>query len=419
MNRRSDRGDGWRLHAAWAFAAAAMVACAPLVKSATAEPDKPAPKAGEPQRAAIEGAMNQMKQAVLAGDGAAYLAHVVPAAGRLGDAVFRKEQENWAKDFKGHVPAEFDLVIDDEATPARFTAERAEFDLKMKWRMSAPEGQPPRRSREVAMPVVFRLDDQRPESGWLFAGENWVVVEGEEGVGIRVMCSAGLERAARDAVAVFPEVRRHVEEGFEEKVPHVQEVKIYASMRHLQASIYLSYVDSLGGWNEPGESIKVLGSAATSKAALRPLLAHEFGHVATFEYGPHATDIPWWILEGVAEMSSEEFSKNLWDMTERMVRNWARADTLAKWDDITDFRSTPTRLHMYVYRQGQHMVGYISDKYGRAGRNAWLRAMAQGKSLDEATKEALHLSFDDLDRQWRASLVDPPPEKPKKEEHQE
>src|SRR5690606_2758355 len=108
---------------------------------------------------------------------------------------------------------------------------------------------------------------------------------------------------ANHAVRALPEVRERIipEMGLEdddELRDRVQHIKIYTSMAHLQFSIYMSYTDPLGGWNEPGESIKILAARDLSRRAVRMLLGHEYGHVASFQYGPQATDMPWWILEG-------------------------------------------------------------------------------------------------------------------------
>jgi hypothetical protein len=73
---------------------------------------------------------------------------------------------------------------------------------------------------------------------------------------------------------------------------------------------------------------------------------------------------------------------------------------------MADFRKTEKKWMTHVYKQGHHMHGYISEKWGRAGRNSWLRAMANGKTIDEATKEVMGMPFSDLDAQWRASLTE-------------
>lgn len=363
-------------------------------------------------RTSIEETLAAMERAVLAGDAGAYLDLVIPADGPDGDPVFRQEQVNWAADLQsdhGGAPAEFDLAIADVPDrPPRFWPQRAEFELIMTWRMppADPVGSAgrarPSRARSISFPVVFKNIDGR----WLYAGENWIVFQGE---GVTVRTVEGFEDVARRVVDLWPEVRSHVESGFEippSGLPH-QEVKIYGDMRHLQASIYLSYADPLSGWNEPGEAIKIVGSHSSSPAMLRPLLAHECGHVATFAFGPHATDAPWWLVEGAAELAAEAFSPAMSRLTDDLVRDWARSESLADWSDLTDFRTVSPRLSGHVYRQGHHMLAYVSTTHGRAKRNAWLRAIAQGRTLEEATVEALGVTFADLDAAWRADLLAP------------
>ena len=400
-----------------ALAAAIALAPSPALLGAVAPTVLPAVHA---DRAAIEEVLASMERAVLAGAAAAYLEHVVPADGPDGDPVFRQEQIAWASDLKndhGGAPASFTLRIADGADrPADFWPQRAEFELVMTWRMGPAKGdaaadggggtrRDSRRERErsVSYPVVFKNIDGR----WLYAGENWIVVKGD---GVVARTVEGFEDVARLVVEAWPAVKAHVEEGFEIPAPGlpVQEVKIYGDMRHLQSSIYLSYVDSLSGWNEPGEAIKIVGRYSSSPAALRPLLAHEFGHVATFSFGPKANDAPWWILEGAAELASEAFNTSLARMTDDVVRAWARSDQLADWSDLADFRTIPPRLGGHVYRQGHHMLAYISSTHGRTARNTWLRALGQGRTLDEATIDALSMTFAELDAAWRAHVTAEP-----------
>jgi hypothetical protein len=130
------------------------------------------------------------------------------------------------------------------------------------------------------------------------------------------------------------------------------------------------------------------------------LVAHEFGHVATFELGAHANKMPWWVLEGVAELSAEQWGRK----PQNAVKAWAKAGRLAPWDGLADFETVEAKWRGHVYTQGHHMLGYVSERFGRDGRVAWLTAMAAGKSIDEASREAFSLSFPDLDAAWRATL---------------
>lgn len=424
-----------RIHPALAAAAFALaLLLAPLAALAD----------GAKVRAAIEGVLAEMERAVLAGDAEAYLRHVA-----TDDAVFLQEQRMWAEDLKRHVPESFRLRIVDPAEraaneaasrgkegeaaaeqaavderPHEFGADRAVFELEMKWKMTVPRaegeaGDPRVIDRTVAYPVVFALvpTEDAPSGRWLYRGEHWIEVRAEPGDDAEAtrahrgenvaMCFPGYEEVSRRIVAMLPEIRAHVDTGFEQDVPHEQVVKIYPTMRHLQASIYLSYWDGLSGWNEPKESIKVLVRPDARRSQLMPLLAHEYGHVVTFEMGPKATDIDWWVLEGVAELAAEAFSPNSASRTEQQVLRWARAGKLAEFEQISDFRNTHKEVMGHVYRQGQHMAGYISQRFGRTKRNNWLRAMANGAGIDEASVKELGVpgGFAEIDRDWRAEVM--------------
>jgi hypothetical protein len=415
-------------------------------------------------RPAIEQVLGQMSSAAAAADADGYLSHVSHA-----DPIFFKEQSNWAKDLKRKPPAGVTFTIgearDDDAAP-EFGDSVARFEMVTTWSMPTSDGSEPR-ARDVSYPVRFVLEG----GNWLYAGEDWLVLEGgnedagghagNPGAGTpsvdsppkgasepaesdrpaprprderfqgsasrpepetaahahhnplertaRVKYFPGYEEVARRIVQVLPEVRDHVDEGFGERIPRAQEVKIYPSMRHLQESIYLSYVDGLSGWNEPGESIKILTRPTTSARALRSLLAHEYGHVATFALGPKANDMPWWILEGVAELAAERYVGNgSGHNAEAMVIMWHNAGRLSPWDDLADFHkvqeSAERDLQGKVYKQGQHMLMFISDTFGRDARTAWLREMANGRSVDEASRDALKMPFAEVDTKWRAAV---------------
>jgi len=350
-------------------------------------------------RAQLQSLLREMTDAVNAADQPRYLACV-----DLRDPCFGTEQRNWAKDLERKRPEKFEarLAEDDaELSPARDGSVAAK--VLFTWQM--PGG----KERTLTFPARF----VKGEKGLLYAGEDWRTLEAP---GVRVSFLEGSEDSAKAVAEVLPSVRAHVHgvfglEGDKDLTERTQQVKLYKSMKHLQQSIYLSYSDGLAGWNEPGESIKLMAMGA-GRGPVRTLLAHEYGHVATFQLGPKANDMPWWILEGVAELSAEHYSHNQGSVDKR-VRQWSESGKLVDWDKLADFHGEAVQHMAQVYTQGHHMVSYISERFGQDKRNAWMRAMSvsNSKSLDEATREVLALPFADLDAQWRASLKEPKPEK--------
>lgn len=361
-------------------------------------PDKPkaAPEpvpAPDAEVAKLNVLIERMTKAVLATDIAGYMACVDRA-----DPVFLQEQKNWAKDLERMPVSEFSIKAEKFRAEAPAVEGPGEIiaDLTMNWKIK--DGGSAR-----FLKYAGRFVDRKGE--WLYAGEHWKVMERE---GVRVFFDAGRESIATMICEIMPGIRAHVHEGFALTIDRVQEIKLYSSMQHLQQSIYLSYTDGLSGWNEPNESIKMIASAHPDKEGMTSVLAHEYGHVCTFELGPKANDAPWWVLEGVAELSSEFYDDN-GQFAQRAVRRMAKNGRLRDWASLSDFHNTKQADMQMVYTQGHAMLGYISERFGREKRIAWLKAMATGSTIDDASKAIFDQSFAELDSQWRESL------KPKEE----
>lgn len=345
----------------------------------------------------IDGLLNRVEAAVLASDAEAYLACIDTTV-----AEWATEQTNWAADLADHTPEMFELTLQSEPVATLDSANAVdpsavEADLRFAWKL------PDARECSIEIPARFTRADG---GDWRYAGEAWTSLASEDGQTIVLFLSDDLREVAESITEMMPEIREHVDAGFETHLDHPQVVKLYTDMRHLQQSIYLSYTDPLGGWNEPGEAIKIMASRGSGERQLRILLSHEYGHVATFTYHEEAAlHIPWWVAEGVAELAAEKYSgsRARQGMT-AAVRAWAQTDSLAAWEDMADFRETPASLHGHVYLQGHHFVGYVSERFGRSARNAWVRALASGVPLDEATRSSFGVGFEDLNAQWRESL---------------
>jgi len=337
-------------------------------------------------RFAIESMLRDLATACMAGDTDGYMKHV-----SQGDREFLNEQWYFARDLAKKPASECQWTISE----LNFNNHRATGLLTIEWTMLGAK------PRSVSFDVAFEQLPAEESGVWRYAGETW---KRHEAPGVLVLFDPQFKELPARVADAFLHVRSHVEAGFlltnKQLSTRTQKLKLYKTMKHLQASICLSYVDGLSGWNEPGESIKLLAREQSTPKSLHYLIAHEYGHVATFELGPKANEIAWWILEGVAELSAES-----WGTTSQgIVSAWATHGRLAPWEEITNFETVRPKWRGHVYSQGHHMLGYISESFGREKRVAWLSALAAGATLDSATFEQLKLTFEQLDRNWRASL---------------
>lgn len=330
--------------------------------------------------------LDAMASSALAADREAYLEHVWD-----GEKTLQQEQWAWAKDLSRIAPdvLRFELV----GEPAIVDGE-AHADIKITWNTENWESH----DRTIDVPVRFIEDNGK----WLYAGRQWSELEGE---GVRVLYADGLGESAIRALDIWPEIKQNVEEGFKRTLDHPQVIKMYTSMPELQFSIFPAYVEPLGGWNEPMESIKLVGFDF-SAGHLRAVLGHEYAHALTFSIPPEeiaverAHAVPWWVHEGIAELATQGFTPNR-GRAQMAVEHWHRRGELQAWEDLSDFYTVDPSHYGQVYVQGRHMVSYVNDTFGDDARVEWIESMMMGASLEDASEQSLGKAWSEIDSDWR------------------
>ncbi len=340
--------------------------------------------------------VDAMQSAIDRLDIGAYMALIDPA-----DPVLITEHRAWFADLSAH-PVD-DLTMDIDADePIQLDADGSVLaTLRIRWQVPS-EGKP----RAYALPARFEPIGT-PNGQWHFVGRAWDVAL-HDTPGVRVYSDAKHESIARMALERAPILRERIAQdmGVDPAGGNLHEVvvKIFPRMSELQASIYPSYTDPLGGWNEPGESIKILGRDELPQERLDPLLAHEIGHAVSFEFGPEIINAPWWTLERIAEVAAGLF-RDSWERKNTRIARMAQRDDLREWNLLADFRGEANNHAMHVYLQGWSMIDYIDRTYSKTTRNAWFTRLAHGETLEQATRAVIGIGFDELDAQWQEELM--------------
>ncbi len=338
----------------------------------------------------LESTLSGMAASALAADREGYLEHIWQ-----GESTLVQEHWAWAKDLERIAP---DVLIYELTSEPELEGNEAFADLRITWNTENWAGP----DRVIEVPVRFVKEDGQ----WYFADRDW---EEKDGDGVRILYVAGLEESADRALEVWPGIKSSVEEGFKRTLDTPQVIKMYTSMAELQYSIFPAYIEPLGGWNEPMESIKLVGENF-SRGHLRSVISHEYAHAMMFAMPPQdvaverAHAVPWWVHEGIAEFASQGFTPNR-GRSQFAVEHWLDTGELRHWEELADFYTVKTEHYSQVYVQGRHMIGYIDETYGTDARRAMMEAFMEGMTLEEASEHALGESFAAVDEQWRASIA--------------
>ena len=340
--------------------------------------------------------LSAMESAIAVADTGAYMALV-----DMSDPVFATEQRAWITDLQSHPVDDVEVSLA-WSEPVRLQSDGSAIaPIEITWHIEGEE-----LDRHFAYQALF--EPMGASNGqWVFAGRAWDIFDNST-PGVRVYADGAHEDLAHLCADRVEHLRDTIAEnmGFDyaDTEPKEVVVKVYPDMSSLQASIYLSYTDSLSGWNEPGESIKILGRENYTTQRLDPLLAHEIGHAVSFEFGSEINLAPWWTLEGIAEVAAGLF-RDSWASKNKSIVHLAKKDDLRDWALLADFRGEANNHARHVYLQGWSMIDYIDRTHTIKVRNAWFAQLATGSTLDEASKAALGISFETLNTNWHQSLL--------------
>lgn len=354
----------------------------------------PGVKGGEHSESQILKTLEAMQTAIVEGDSGAYMAQLTTS-----DACFVTEQRAWFGDFDRNPVSSFDFEPLGELQRG-INGMSGVMELRVHWALESDGIE-----RSISYLARFYPVSVDLDGPWRYAGKVWRSGGYASDEGLRVFAEPDHVELAKNVRDVAPSIEDAIEQELERTLSEPLTIKIYPAMQELQFSIAPGYLDPLSGWNEPGESIKILGRDKMSTERIKSLLAHEIGHAVSFEFGEQIIDAPWWSLEGIAELVADEYRMDSVHKREQRVAKQVAQGDRRTWDQLSDFKGEALNHTGYVYTHGWSMIRFITQRFGSHQRNDWFAAMGQGASVESATKAVLGVSFEDLDRMWEAEMI--------------
>jgi len=354
----------------------------------------PGVKGGEHAEEQVLKTLEAMQTAVLAGDSGAYMAQV-----NTDDAYFATEQRAWFDDLSRNPVSDFRIEPLGRLSMG-LNSMTASLEIRVHWTLESDGIERSLTYLASFNPVSLDLDGP-----WRYAGKHWYGVRLHGEGGLRVFADQSHKELATDILTVVPHIQDSIERSIGRKLSDPLTIKVYPTVQELQYFVAPGYINMLSGWNEPRESIKILGREDVSAQRISALLAHEIGHAVSFEYGPEIINAPWWSLEGIAELVADPYRSSSVDSRHLSIAKQIEQGDRRSWEELSDFKGDALNHASYVYSQGWSMVRHITQRYGSKARNQWFTAMGNGATVQEATKRVLKVPLDDLNREWEMEML--------------
>ena len=356
----------------------------------------PTPSPADDVELALSRTTAAMEQAVRAADMKAYWQWLWP-----NDPVFLADQRGWATDWVAHPLAVFEI---DLFGVRQLSDDRAVARMTTRWRLAEQDGDGTAGGATIS--AIFYRNGER----WLFGGERWQVVE-LEGMRLYYFADEAVDESEQAQIMLdyLPAVYIGITRLFGYTPAHVAHIKLYESPITLHNWTRISR-PTLTRWNVPGESVKV---ALTDRLTppYEPEMGRELALFVLYDMAAERAEaLPWWLEAGVGEYGAAHFRtysqrhRVLREVTARAHAPVGAGDALLPWDALF----TPpvdTLAQTQATQQAYTLLHYITETHGDEARNAWLRAIAEGASVNEATRAQLGEGFSALDADWRAWLL--------------
>ncbi|MBX7193685.1 MAG: tetratricopeptide repeat protein, partial [Sandaracinaceae bacterium] len=197
--------------------------------------------------------------------------------------------------------------------------------------------------------------------------------------------------------AAFADMRRRY--GFTPQGP--VHVELFATTQHF--SVRTEGLPNLGVQGVCFGQVLTALSPRAGEFDWAQITTHELAHV--FHIQLSHNHVPRWFTEGLAEhetvMARREWRRENDPQLRRALDSGA-LPPLSRMNEAFTHARSPEAV-MTAYYASSRLVAYLADRFGFAVFPRMLRAWGEGRSTADVVQRVLHVSLDDLDRDWRTA----------------
>ncbi|NPA26658.1 MAG: hypothetical protein GXO36_03540 [Chloroflexi bacterium] len=191
--------------------------------------------------------------------------------------------------------------------------------------------------------------------------------------------------------------------------PPERTIRIYVYATYQDWATAIQYAPNwAGGHADPAQAVVLVygGLTPESRVELQRQVAHEVAHVVLYEamnrlVGPGGYErLPWWLVEGIPSLAEPYPHPEYFLLLEEAAQQ-NKLIPLAELCQAENVLSHDEDYIRLAYAEANSVTTHIHGRYGPAGLQGLLQAYGMGASCQDGPRQALGLSLNELEEEWR------------------
>jgi hypothetical protein len=223
-----------------------------------------------------------------------------------------------------------------------------------------------------------------------------------EGSDLVVRYDEPLKNAAREVIELYPRIKHELEGilGWEiDFKPSILLIRENARFQEITANPYII------AFAIPGKHLIVIDYSKMniSPFTLEVTLKHEMCHVLLGSNIPDER-LPRWLNEGFCQWVTGGIAELMIDDRQPSLSKASLSHRLIPLTLLSRRFPGDKNQLILAYEESKSVVDYMVTKYSRSGVVSILDHLREGDTIDEATREGLLLTLDELEKGWTQYL---------------
>jgi len=230
------------------------------------------------------------------------------------------------------------------------------------------------------------------------AAEQKILDTGE----LAVVYDTGLDRTARQALAVYSDIKEELETSFQWRLDFRPTLVLINDKNRFRQ---MAGHELVVAYALPKKKVVVIDNSKmnVSPFTLQTTFKHELCHLL-LHHKISDDNLPRWLDEGICQWASDGLADIIMDTKRDLLPAAVLSDSDFDLEALRHRFPRDRNALILAYEQSKSVVEYMNRAYGSQGILDFLRLLQQGYDPGSAFEIRFETSFDEFQYRWRAHL---------------